>query len=209
LGKFDFGVFDVVPFATAIALIMSVMLSDFFDTMGTVVGIGGEAGLLDSNGRLPGINRVLLVDSLAAAAGGAASASSNTTFIESAAGVSEGGRTGLTAVVVGVLFLLSLFLAPIAGMIPPEATAPVLVVIGYFMMTLVRDIEWQDPGIGIPALLTMTLMPFTFSITNGVGAGFIAYTVIALARGRVREIHWLMYVVSGVFVWYFARGLLA
>jgi AGZA family xanthine/uracil permease-like MFS transporter len=209
LGEFNFGVFDVVPFATAIALIMSVMLSDFFDTMGTVVGIGGEAGLLDKSGRLPGINRVLLVDSLAAAAGGAASASSNTTFIESAAGVSEGGRTGLTAVVVGVLFLLSLFLAPIAGMIPPEATAPVLVVIGYFMMTLVRDIEWQDPGIGIPALLTVTLMPFTFSITNGVGAGFIAYTVIALARGRVREIHWLMYVVSAVFVWYFARGLLA
>jgi AGZA family xanthine/uracil permease-like MFS transporter len=209
LGKFDFGVFDVVPVATALALIISVMLSDFFDTMGTVVGIGGEAGLLDREGRLPGINRVLLVDSLAAAAGGAASASSNTTFIESAAGVSEGGRTGLTAVVVGVLFLLSLFLAPIAGVIPPEATAPVLVVIGYFMMTLVRDIEWQDPGIGIPALLTVTLMPFTFSITNGVGAGFIAYTVIALARGRVREIHWLMYVVSAVFVWYFARGLLA
>jgi adenine/guanine/hypoxanthine permease len=209
VGKFDFGVFEVVPFLTAVALIISVMLSDFFDTMGTVVGIGGEAGLLDRRGRLPGINRVLLVDSLAAAAGGAASASSNTTFIESAAGVSEGGRTGLTAVVVGVLFLLSLFLSPIAGVIPPEATAPVLVVIGYFMMVLVREIDWADPGIGIPALLTVGMMPFTFSITNGVGAGFIAYTVIAVARGRWRDVHWLMYLVSAVFVWYFVRGLLA
>jgi adenine/guanine/hypoxanthine permease len=209
VGAFDFGVFDAVPFLTAVALIISVMLSDFFDTMGTVVGIGGEAGLLDRQGRLPGIDRVLLIDSLAAAAGGAASASSNTTFIESAAGVSEGGRTGLTAVVVGVLFLLSLFLSPIAGVIPPEATAPVLVVIGYFMMVLVRDIDWADPGIGIPALLTIGMMPFTFSITNGVGAGFIAYTIIAVARGRFREVHWLMYLVSAVFVWYFVRGLLA
>jgi AGZA family xanthine/uracil permease-like MFS transporter len=209
VGQFDFGVFDVVPFLTAVALIISVMLSDFFDTMGTVVGIGGEAGLLDRKGRLPGINRVLLVDSVAAAAGGAASASSNTTFIESAAGVSEGGRTGLTAVVVGALFLLSLFLSPIAGVIPPEATAPVLVVIGYFMMVLVRDIDWPEPGIGIPALLTVGMMPFTFSITNGVGAGFIAYTVIAVARGRWREIHVLMYLVSAVFVWYFVRGLLS
>jgi adenine/guanine/hypoxanthine permease len=209
LGQFDFGVFSALPVATAIAAILAVMLSDFFDTMGTVVGLGGEAGLLDKDGRLPGINRVLLVDSLAAAAGGAASASSNTTFIESAAGISEGGRTGLAAVVVGVLFLLSLFLSPLAGVIPPEATAPVLVIVGYFMMTLVRDIDWGQPGIGIPALLTIVMMPFTFSITNGVAAGFISYTVIGVLRGRWREVHWLMYVVSGVFVWYFVRGLLA
>jgi adenine/guanine/hypoxanthine permease len=209
LGNFSFDVFDVIPVATALAAIVAVMLSDFFDTMGTVIGIGGEARLLDRQGKLPGINRVLLVDSLAAAAGGAASASSNTTYIESAAGVSEGGRTGLTAVVVGVLFLLSLFFSPLAGVIPPEATAPVLVIVGYFMMTIVRDIDWADPGIGIPALLTMAMMPFTFSITNGVAAGFISYTVIAVVRGRWREVHWLMYVVSAVFVWYFVRGLLA
>jgi AGZA family xanthine/uracil permease-like MFS transporter len=209
LGNFSFGVFDAIPVATALAAIVAVMLSDFFDTMGTVIGIGGEARLLDRQGKLPGINRVLLVDSLAAAAGGAASASSNTTYIESAAGVSEGGRTGLTAVVVGVLFLLSLFFSPLAGVIPPEATAPVLVIVGYFMMTIVRDIDWADPGIGIPALLTVAMMPFTFSITNGVAAGFISYTVIALVRGRWREVHWLMYLVSAVFVWYFVRGLLA
>jgi AGZA family xanthine/uracil permease-like MFS transporter len=206
VGNFSFDFFHVLGVASAIAVVLSVMLSDFFDTMGTVIGIGGEAGLLDHKGRLPGINRVLLVDSLAAAAGGAASASSNTTFIESAAGVSEGGRTGLTSVVVGVLFLLALFLSPLAGVIPPEATAPVLVIVGYFMMTLVKDINWQDPGIGIPALLTMVVMPFTFSITNGVGAGFLSYTVINLLRGRWRDVHPLMLLVSGVFAWYFVHG---
>jgi AGZA family xanthine/uracil permease-like MFS transporter len=210
LGNFSItGVFDVVPFLTAVALILSVMLSDFFDTMGTVIGIGGEARLLDDRGRLPGINRVLFIDSLAAAAGGAASASSNTTYIESAAGVSEGGRTGLTAVVVGVLFLLAIFFSPLAGVIPPEATAPVLVIVGYFMMTMVREIDWANASIGIPALLTMIVMPFTFSITNGVGAGFISYVAIQVLLGRWDKVHWLLYLVSAIFVWYFVRGLLA
>jgi len=198
-----------IGFATAIALVLSIMLSDFFDTMGTVVGLAGEAKLLDNEGRLPGVNRVLLVDSLAAAAGGAASASSNTTYIESAAGISEGGRTGLTAVVVGVLFLLSLFFSQWAGVIPTEATAPVLVIVGYFMMRIVKDINFTDPAIGIPALLTIIVQPFTFSITNGVGAGFIAYTVIRLLQGKFKEIHPLMFFVSGIFAWYFVRGLLA
>jgi AGZA family xanthine/uracil permease-like MFS transporter len=206
VGNFSFHFWSALGAWTAIAVVLSVMLSDFFDTMGTVIGIGGEAGLLDDRGRLPGISRVLLVDSLAAVAGGAASASSNTTFIESAAGVSEGGRTGLTSVVVGVLFLLSLFFSPLAGVIPPEATAPVLIIVGYFMMTLVRDIDWPDPGIGIPALLTMVVMPFTFSITNGVGAGFLSYTVIEVLRGRALKVHPLMYVVSAVFLWYFIHG---
>jgi AGZA family xanthine/uracil permease-like MFS transporter len=209
VGDFSFNVFAVVGVGTALALIIAVMLSDFFDTMGTVVGIAGEAKLLDRDGRLPGIDRVLLVDSLAAAAGGAASASSNTTYIESAAGVSEGGRTGLTSVVVAALFFLALFFSSLAGVIPPEATAPVLVIVGYFMMTIVRDINWADPGVGIPALLAMVVMPFTFSITNGVAAGFVAYTVIAVLRGRWREVHWLMYLVSAVFVWYFVYGGLA
>jgi adenine/guanine/hypoxanthine permease len=209
VGDFSFNFFTVVGVGTALALIIAVMLSDFFDTMGTVVGIAGEAGLLDRNGKLPGINRVLLVDSLAAAAGGAASASSNTTYIESAAGVSEGGRTGLTSVVVALLFFLALFFSSLAGVIPPEATAPVLVIVGYFMMTLVKDINWADPGIGIPALLTMVVMPFTFSITNGVAAGFVSYTVIQVLRGRAADVHWLMYLVSGVFVWYFVYGGLA
>src|SRR5439155_12199350 len=129
---FTFNFFSVLGAGTAIAIVLSVMLSDFFDTMGTVIGIGGEAGLLDKEGRLPGIQKVLLVDSLAAAAGGAASASSNTTYIESAAGVSEGGRTGLTSVVAGVLFLASPFISPLAGMAPAVAAAPVPIRVGYF-----------------------------------------------------------------------------
>jgi adenine/guanine/hypoxanthine permease len=209
VGHFSFNVFHVLGIASGIAAVLAVMLSDFFDTMGTVIGISGEAGLLDNEGRLPGIQRVLMVDSVAAAAGGLASASSNTTYIESAAGVSEGGRTGLTSVVVALLFLAALFISPIAGVIPPEATAPVLVIVGYFMMTIVREIDWADPGIGIPALLTIVLMPFTYSITNGVGAGFIAFTAIALLRGRWRDVHPLLLLVSAIFVWYFVHGLLA
>jgi AGZA family xanthine/uracil permease-like MFS transporter len=206
VGNFSFSFISALGFWTALAIVVSVMLSDFFDTMGTVIGIGGEAKLLDAEGRLPGIKRVLLVDSLAAVAGGATSASSNTTFIESASGVSEGGRTGLTAVVVGALFLVCLFFSPIAGVVPSVATAPILVIVGYFMMTLVKDIDWADPGIGIPALLTITLMPFTYSITNGVGAGFVSYVVIAVLRGRARDIHPLLYVVAAIFVWYFIHG---
>ncbi len=206
VGDFSFGFVSALGWATALAAVISVMLSDFFDTMGTVIGIGGEAGLLDREGRLPGIKRVLLVDSLAAVVGGATSSSSNTTYIESASGVSEGGRTGLAAVVTGVLFLLAMFLSPIAGVIPPEATAPALVIVGYFMMTLVRDIEWSDPGIGIPALVTILFMPFTYSITNGVGAGFLTYVVIAVLRGRAREVHPLLYAVALIFAWYFIHG---
>jgi AGZA family xanthine/uracil permease-like MFS transporter len=221
-----------IAIGTAIALVIAMMLSDFFDTMGTVVGVAGKARLLDDKGQLPGIQRVLLVDSLGAAAGGAASVSSNTTFIESAAGVSEGGRTGLTSVVTAVLFLAAVFLASLAGTIPSEATAPVLIIVGYFMMTVVKDINWEDAAIGIPALLIILVQPLTFNISNGIGAGFIAYTVIQLLRadgwrdlrylvstagkGRWRDLatrqwalHPLMLLVSGVFGWYFWKGLIA
>jgi adenine/guanine/hypoxanthine permease len=209
VGNFDFGVFRALGFATAAAAIIAVMLSDFFDTMGTAVGLADEAGLLDDEGRLPAMKKVLLVDSLAAAAGGAASASSNTTFIESASGIQEGGRTGLAAVVVGSLFLLAIFFSPIAGVIPPEATAPVLVLVGYFMLQAVGEIDWRDPAIGIPAMLTIVLMPFTYSITNGVGAGFLSYVVIRVLQGRARDVHPLLYVVAAIFLWYFVRGLIA
>ena len=209
VGDFSFGFFSTLGVVAAIAAVVTVMLSDFFDTMGTAVALGDEAGLLDEDGKLPNMNRVLLVDSVAAAAGGAASASSNTTFIESAAGIGEGGRTGLASVVTGVLFLLCVFLSPLAGVIPPEATAPVLVIVGYFMMRAIGDIDWRDPAIGIPALLTIGLMPFTYSITNGVGAGFVAYTAIRLMQGKARDVHPLMYVVTAVFLWYFLRGTFA
>jgi adenine/guanine/hypoxanthine permease len=209
VGNFNFYVFKVLTFWTAMAAIVSVMLSDFFDTMGTAVGLGKEAGLLDKEGRLPGIKRVLLVDGIAAAVGGAVSSSSNTTYIESGAGIGDGARTGLSSVVVGVLFLLAMFFSPIAGIIPPEATAPALIIVGYFMMKSVGDIDWRDAAIGIPALLTITLMPFTYSITNGVAAGFVSYSLIKVMQGKGRDVHFLTYVVSLLFIGYFVRGLLA
>jgi adenine/guanine/hypoxanthine permease len=209
IGNFNFGVFQALGLATAFAAIVAVMLSDFFDTMGTAVGLAEEAGLLDEEGKLPGMKRVLFVDGLAAAVGGAMSASSNTTYIESAAGIGEGARTGLASIVVGALFLLAVFFSPIAGIIPPEATAPVLVIVGYFMMQGVTAIDWRDPGLGIPALLTIVMMPFTYSITNGVGAGFLSYTVIKVLQGKWREVHPLMYLVAAIFAWYFFHGLLA
>jgi adenine/guanine/hypoxanthine permease len=208
VGDFSFDFISVLGFATALAAVISVMLSDFFDTVGTVIGLGGEAKMLDDKGRLPGMKRVLLVDSLAAVAGGATSSSSNTTYIESASGISDGGRTGLVSVVVGVLFLLAMFFSPIAGVVPPEATAPALVLVGYFMMVLVKDITWSDPGIGVPALLTIVMMPFTYSITNGVGAGFLSYVVIAVLRGKWRDVHPLMYVTAAIFAWYFIHGVI-
>lgn len=206
VGKFDFSFVQVLGAGTAIAVIVSVALSDFFDTMGTVIGVGGEAGLLDKDGKLPGMRNVLLVDSVAAVVGGLTSSSSNTTYIESASGVAEGGRTGLASVVTGLMFLLAMFFSPIAGIVPAQATAPALVIVGYFMMTLVKDIKWSDAQIGIPALLTILIMPFTYSITNGVGAGFLAYTLIAAMRGKANEVHPLLWVVAGVFTWYFING---
>ena len=203
IGNFSFGFFAEMGFIAAVLAVFTIMLSDFFDTMGTVVGLGGEARLLDRDGSLPGIDRVLQVDSVAAAAGGALSASSNTTYIESASGIAEGGRTGLTAVVVGALFILSVFFAPLAAIIPPQATAPALVVVGFLMMTQIRTIPWDDLDLAVPAFLTMILMPFTYSITNGIGAGFIAYVFLKLARGRTREVSPMMYVAAVAFVVYF------
>ncbi|MEX2552144.1 MAG: NCS2 family permease [Actinomycetota bacterium] len=204
IGDFSFGFFARMGIAAGVLAVFTIMLSDFFDTMGTVVGLGAKAGYLDSEGRLPRIKQVLLVDSAAAALGGAVSASSNTTYIESASGISEGGRTGLVTSVVGVLFLLSIFFWPLADVIPPQATAPALIIVGFLMMEMVRDIRWDDYELAIPAFLTMVVMPFTFSITNGVGAGFVSYTVIKLMRGQGRQVHWIMYLSSAAFVIYFA-----
>jgi adenine/guanine/hypoxanthine permease len=170
-----------------------------------VTGIAAEAGLARPDGSVPGIGRVLVVDSLAAVAGGAAGVSSNTTYIESAAGVAEGGRTGFASVVTGVLFLLAIVLSPIAGIIPAQATAPALVLVGYLMFTLVKDIPVADVEDGLPALLTIILMPLTYDITVGIGAGFISWVLIKVVRGKFDQIHWLMWVVSIAFVIYFAQ----
>jgi AGZA family xanthine/uracil permease-like MFS transporter len=193
-----------VPFITVFLVVFSLMLSDFFDTMGTVIGVGEEAGLLDRDGNLPGIGRVLMVDSVAAIAGGAMSTSSNTTYIESAAGVSEGGRTGLTAVVVGVLFLVAIMFAPIAGIVPGQATAPALVIVGYLMFTITREIEWGEMDDLFPAMAIMIVMPLTYSITNGIAAGFVSFIFLKVLHGKAREIHPLLWIVGAMFCLYFA-----
>jgi AGZA family xanthine/uracil permease-like MFS transporter len=185
-------------------VIFSLMLSDFFDTMGTVVAVGEQADLVDDNGRLPGIDRVLLVDSLGAVFGGVFATSSNTTYIESAAGVSEGGRTGLTAVVVGVLFLAAILIAPLTGIVPAQATAPALVVVGALMFLIARELDWGDIDEMFPVLVTMIVMPLTFTITYGIAAGFISYVFLKVIRGRAGEIHPLLWIVTLGFVVFFA-----
>jgi AGZA family xanthine/uracil permease-like MFS transporter len=206
LGQFDLTEVWNLGLLAAALTIFAIMLTDFFDTMGTATAITEQAGLTTPDGQVPGINRVLLVDSVAAAAGGAAGISSNTSYIESAAGVAEGGRTGLTSVVTGVLFLLAVFVTPLAGMVPFAATGPVLVVVGYLMATLIRDIDFADVEEGFPALLGITLMPLTYNITVGIGAAFVSYVLIKAVRGKVAEVHWLMWVVAAAFLVYFAQS---
>ncbi len=198
-------VFSKFTALAAVLTIFSIMLTDFFDTMGTATAIAEEADLVDDQGRIPGIGRILLVDSLAAVFGGFAGISSNTSYIESAAGVGEGGRTGFASVVTGVLFLLAIFISPAAQLVPYQASAPVLIVVGFLMFQLVADINVRDVEDGFPALLAIILMPLTYSITVGIGAGFIAWVVIKLAKGKVADIHPLMWVVSISFIVYFGQ----
>ena len=205
LGDFSlFGGFARVGVVAAVLLVFTLMLADFFDTMGTVVGVGKEAGLLAEDGTLPGADRVLLVDSLAAVAGGAASTSSATTYIESAAGVGEGARTGLASVVTGLMFLLALFFTPLVSVVPFEAASPALVIVGFLLITQVRGIDFDDHVIAIPAFLTIVVMPFTYSITNGIGAGFVSYALLMATSGQARRVHPLLWVVAALFVVYFA-----
>ena len=207
LGQFDLGnVFSVLGPLAAVLTIFSFMLTDFFDTMGTATAISEQAGLTDERGRVPNTGRLLAVDSVAAVAGGAAGISSNTSYIESAAGGAEGGRTGVTSVVVGRLVLAAILLTPLATLVPFAATAPVLIVVGYLMVTLIRDIDFADVEEGLPALLALILMPLTFSITVGIGAGFIAYVVIKVVRGRIADVHPLLWLVAAAFVIYFAQN---
>ncbi|HET8991496.1 MAG TPA: NCS2 family permease [Candidatus Saccharimonadales bacterium] len=209
IGAFSFNFWNVLGVSTAIAIVLSVMLSDFFDNTGTTYGIMASAGRLDKEGKLPNARTLLTIDGFAAVVGGICSQSSGTTFVESAAGVEAGGRTGLTAVVTGVLFLACIFLAPIAGIVPSVATAPVLVIVAYYMLKKVKDIDLQNARTGIPALLTMIMMPLTYSITDGVGIGMVTYVVISVLSGNRKDIHPALYVVACVFGWYFWRGFVA
>lgn len=200
------GLFAKLGILSAVLTIFSIMLSDFFDTMGTIVGIGSEAGFLNSRGEYPkaDLRKILTIDSLGAMLGGLFGSSSATTYIESAAGVSEGGRTGLASVVTALLFAGAIFFAPVAGVIPPQATAPALILVGVFMCAVIADINWRDVEEAIPALATVTLMPFTYSITNGIGWGFILFTFIKWVKGKGSEVHWMMWLATFAFVIYFA-----
>ncbi|NWF27854.1 NCS2 family permease [Streptomyces sp. PKU-EA00015] len=200
-----FGGFEKVGVLTGVLFVFTVLLSCFFDAMGTILAVGDEAELMDEDGNYPGINRVLVVDGLAVAAGGAASCSANTCFVESTAGVGEGARTGLASVVSGLLFSLALFLTPLATMVPSQAATPALVAVGFLILAgSVKDIDWSDFTIAAPAFLAMVMMPFTYSITHGIGLGFIAFSVLRLATGRGREVPVAMYAVSAVFVFFYA-----
>ncbi|WBB77851.1 NCS2 family permease [Micromonospora sp. WMMD882] len=207
LGNFNvLGSWGRAGWLVVLMFVFTLLITDFFDTMGTMVAVGREGDMLDEQGTPPRAKEILLVDSIAAAAGGAASTSSNTSFIESAAGVAEGARTGVANLVTGGLFLLAMFLAPLVVIVPFEAASTALVVVGFLMMTAVRAIDWTDYEIAIPAFLTIVLMPFTYSISNGIGAGLITYVLMKVVRGKAREVHPLLYGVAAVFVLYFLRG---
>ena len=189
-------------------LVFSLLLADFFDTMGTVVAVGAEADLLDEEGNPPYLREVLLVDSLGAVAGGLGSVSSNTSFVESTSGVAEGARTGLASVVTGAAFLAAIFLAPVVSMVPAEAAAPILAFVGFLMMSQVVQVDWEDIEEGLPAFLTIILMPFAYSITTGIGAGFIVFVLIKVLVGKAKKVHPLLWGTAIAFLVYFAQGVL-
>lgn len=185
-------------------LLVPLVMVDFFDTLGTASAIAEEAGLQDESGRFPGLRRVLLVDSASASIGGLFGASSVTAYIESAAGVAEGARTGLHSVVVGVLFLLAMFAAPVAAIVPASATAPALIVVGFLMCGQVARLDFDALDTAIPAFILLATIPFTYSISHGIGYGFLAFVLIRVLAGRAREVHPIMYVTSAIFAAYFA-----
>ncbi|MFC0039202.1 NCS2 family permease [Actinomadura rayongensis] len=207
-GKVDvFGGFAEAGVLTALVVLFTLVLSGFFDAMGTILGISDEAGLVDERGQVPRLGRILSVDGLSAALGGVTSSSANTVFVESAAGVGEGARTGLANLATGALFAATLFLTPLAAVVPAQAAAPALVLVGALMMTRVAKVDWSDLGFAIPAFLTIVVMPYTYSITNGIGAGIVSYTLIKIARGRPREAGALLWIVSIVFILYFGLNI--
>ncbi|WP_077489638.1 NCS2 family permease [Sinomonas mesophila] len=207
IGQADpLGAFTDLGVLGASIMAFVILLSIFFDAMGTMVGLAREAGSMRPDGQIPNVDRVLLVDAFGAVAGGGSSISSNQIFVESGAGIGEGARTGLASVVTGVLLLLAMFLTPLINLVPFEAVAPALVVVGFLMFQQVARIDWKDLGIAIPAFLTIGLMPFTYSIANGLGAGFVSYVLVRSFQGRAREVHPIMWAVAAAFLLFFGIG---
>jgi AGZA family xanthine/uracil permease-like MFS transporter len=166
---------------------------ELFDTFGTLVGTATKAGLIDKDGNSPKIGKAMLVDAFGVSFGALMGTSTVTAYVESAAGISEGGRTGLTAVTTGILFLIALILAPLAGLIPDAATAPALIIVGLLMVSAIKDIDFEDFTEGFPAFMCIIMMPFTYSIANGVAAGIIFYTILKVLTGKSKQVHWMMY----------------
>ncbi|WP_340686573.1 NCS2 family permease [Amycolatopsis coloradensis] len=206
VGDISFGAWTRLPIITVVLLVFTLVLADFFDTMGSMTGLAKEGGLLPPDGKLPNVGKALFVDGTAAVAGGFASSSSNTVFVESASGIAEGARTGLANVVTGVLFIAAMFLTPLYQVVPVEAAAPALVVVGALMMSQVKEIDFADFTVALPAFLTIVVMPFTYSIANGIGAGFVSYVVIRAVTGKAKGVHPLMWGIAVMFVAYFAVG---
>ena len=184
----------------AAEIVFVFLFVDLFDNVGTLVAVGKQAGLFDAMHQIPRINRILYSDATATVAGSLAGTSTVTSYIESAAGVAAGGRSGVTAITTGLLFFIALFIAPAVGAIPSAATAPALIVVGSLMIAHAAEIPWSNPVLSIPAFLTMIAIPLTFSIANGLAFGFIAYTVLKVARGEFRSVNWLMYVLTILFI---------
>jgi len=183
-----------------VEIVFAFLFVDLFDNVGTLVAVGQKAGLFDRAHQIPRINRILLADATATIAGSLAGTSTVVSYIESSAGVAAGGRSGVTAIVTGLLFIAALWLAPLVGAIPAAATAPALIIVGSMMMTTITEIRWRDPVVGIPAFLTMMTIPLTFSIANGLAFGFCAYTLLKLLRGQGREVNWLVYGLTALFI---------
>lgn len=206
VGAVSFGAFTRLDPVTVGLLVFTLVLANFFDAMGTMTALGRQAGMVGEDGQLPGVGRALVVEGAGAVLGGAASSSSNTVFVESASGIAEGARTGLANVVTGVLFLLAMFFTPLYSVVPIEAAAPALVVVGALIMRQITEVDLTEFRVALPVFLTVVVMPFTYSIANGIGAGFVSWVLLAAVTGRARTVHPLMWVVSVAFVAYFAVG---
>ena len=188
------------PIASLIAVLITLVLVDMFDTIGTLIGAADKAGYLDENGNLPKIEKAMLADAVATSAGAVFGTSTVTTYVESTSGIAAGGRTGLTSTVTGICFALALFISPVVGFVPTAATAPVLIVVGILMAASLKDIKWDNLEIAIPAFFTVVGMPFFYSITDGIAFGFISYVIVMIAKGKAKKVHPLMYVVVALFI---------
>lgn len=206
IGQVSFGSFERIGVLAATMLVFTLVFTNFFDAMGTMTGLSREAGLADAKGDFPRLRSALIVEGVGAVAGGVTSSSSNTVFIESGSGIGEGARTGLANVVTGALFLLAMFFTPLTTIVPSEIAAAALVIVGALMMAQIRHIDLTDLSALIPVFLTVTVMPLTYSIANGIGAGFVSWVVIRSLSGKAREISPLLWVVAAGFVVFFARG---